>query len=98
MDCEYFSTLRRLLTVTAHVIKFGRILLKKTFLHDMDRAPDYKHEAETLWIKASQQRMTRDSPNGNDSLDCLKTKHHCGDVEADSKMQMLQSLRSTLFF
>ena len=59
MNCEEFSSLHRLLTVMAHVIKFGQVLLKKvrgTAVGDVD----YKDKAETLWIKASQRTLQSD--------------------------------------
>ena len=59
MNCEEFGSLCRLLTVTAHVIKFCQVLLKKvhgTAVGDVD----HKDKAETLWIKASQRTLQSD--------------------------------------
>ena len=56
MNCEDFSSLRHLLAITAHVIKFGQIVQQKAILHDTD----YKNQAETLWIGASQQTIKSD--------------------------------------
>ena len=59
VNCEEFSSLRRLLTVTARVIKFGQVSLTKirgAAVGDVD----YKDKAETLWIKASQRILQSD--------------------------------------
>ena len=53
MECENFSSLRRLLSVTSHVLKFCQILLSKVRSTDVS-SRDFVEEAEALWIRASQ--------------------------------------------
>ena len=52
LKCEDFSSLCRLLSVTAHVLKFCHILLRKVS-PDTAVTSDFLSIAETLWITAS---------------------------------------------
>ena len=59
--CEDFSSLHRLLSVTAKVLKFCQILLRKIRHNGVVNAtPDNCAEGEILWIVKSQQMMERD--------------------------------------
>ena len=57
MDCDMFSSLQRLLRVTAYVFRFVYMLKHK--VKKLDKAPSQELtaadilEAETLWVKES---------------------------------------------
>ena len=64
MDCEKFSSLQRLLRVTAYVFRFVDMLKHK--VKKLDKAPSQELtaadilEAETLWVKESQHLLMKD--------------------------------------
>ena len=61
MNCEDFSTLDRLLQVTAQVLKFCRILQRKPLPEATDTSEaDETARAELLWIIESQTLLQRD--------------------------------------
>ena len=56
MECKNFSFLHRLLSVTAHVLKFCQTLLSKVQSTDVS-SQDLMEEAEVLWIRAFQRAL-----------------------------------------
>ena len=61
MNCEDFSTLDRLLQVTAQVLKFCRILQRKLLPEATDTSEaDETARAKLLWIIESQTLLQRD--------------------------------------
>ena len=60
LKCEDFSSLHRLLSVTAHVLKFCNLLLSKVRPDTASADPDVLFRAEGLWISASQRMLMKD--------------------------------------
>ena len=60
LNCKDYSSLRRLLTVTAHVLKFCYTLLSKVRSGPQDSPSDFRSAAEHRWIIASQHALTSD--------------------------------------
>lgn len=60
MDCGNYSSLKRLLSVTALVMKFGRMLLDKVRCGGQTKSRDLKAAAEHLWILECQQVVVAD--------------------------------------
>ena len=61
MNCEDFSTLNRLLQVTAQVLRFCRILQRKLLPETTDTSEaDATARAEMLWTMESQALLLRD--------------------------------------
>ena len=71
VHCEQYSTVRRLLRVTAYVVKFVRFLKQKTQSSDTYLSTDLTateiSDAETLWVKEAQALLVKD-----DKFDCWK--------------------------
>ena len=71
LHCEQYSTIRRLLRVTAYVVKFVRLLKQKT--QSSDTSPSTVltateiSDAEMLWVKEAQALLVK-----NDKFDCWK--------------------------
>ena len=63
IPCKNYSTLPRLLRVTAYVIRFTRLLKERvetTNIHSHNLEPEEIAEAEKLWILQSQTLLTKD--------------------------------------
>ena len=68
MKCEDYNNLRRLLTVTAHLLKFIKILKRRTSPEASDCLEvDEIPKAEILWITELQQLLVKDG-----HFDCWK--------------------------
>ncbi|CAB4038837.1 Hypothetical predicted protein [Paramuricea clavata] len=61
INCNNFSSFRRLIRVTARVLKFTKILKRKCKSKEL--TTDDVKEAELLWIKEIQTSLKRDSRN-----------------------------------
>ena len=64
MRCENFSSLRRLLAVTAYVLKFCRTLRSKVRHDSVSSTPDDFAKAEALWVAESQHTLAKDENFG----------------------------------
>ena len=60
IKCEHFSSLRRLLAVTAKVLRFCQLLLSKIRKEVSTPSADDLTKAETLWIIEAQKMLLKD--------------------------------------
>jgi len=60
LKCEDFSSFHRLISVTAIVLKFCRILLERIWLKSSTSVHDDQIRAEILWLTESQQELVKD--------------------------------------
>ena len=98
MDCRNYSSLKRLLSVTALVMKFGRMLLDKIRCGEQTNPRDLKAAAEHLWILECQQVVVADKSFKHWQSQFNLFQDESGGAEGEFKMQLFPTLRNIQFY
>ena len=96
-SCEDFSSIDRLLTVTALVLKFCQILRTKTCPDVAAGVYDDDANAERLWILECQRRLVMDKKFKH-CFNSLRMRIDYGGVEGESRMQQFLTQQNIPYF